>query len=180
MLLFKNSIVKLSVLIIMIVVISMSVVFILKNKIEDKTVQLQEKRNMLEVLEKRDENFLELKNTNKLVKKNLLVIEKMLPDEKNIEKFVTTLENIAAKTNNNQILIFDPIENSKPTGEKIDSLEFSVILTGNSYSFINYLEEFEKLPYFIKIKNVTIENNLGIVNNNSQLNLKSEIYIKCP
>ena len=180
MLLFKNSIVKLSVLIIMIVAISMSVVFILKNKIEDKTVQLQEKRNMLEVLEKRDENFLELKNTNKLVKKNLLVIEKMLPDEKNIEKFVTTLENIAAKTNNNQILIFDPIENSKPTGEKIDSLEFSVILTGNSYSFINYLEEFEKLPYFIKIKNVTIENNLGIVNNNSQLNLKSEIYIKCP
>ena len=180
MLLFKNSIVKLSVLIIMIVAISMSVVFILKNKIEDKTVQLQEKRNMLEVLEKRDENFLELKNTNKLVKKNLLVIKKMLPDEKNIEKFVTTLENIATKTNNNQILIFDPIENSKPTGEKIDSLEFSVILTGNSYSFINYLEEFEKLPYFIKIKNVTIENNLGIVNNNSQLNLKSEIYIKCP
>ena len=180
MLLFKNPIIKLSVLTVAIVVISMSVVFILKNKIEDKTAQLQEKRNMLEVLEKRDENFLELKSTNKLVEKNLLIIEKMLPDEKNIEKFVTMLENIAAKTNTDQVLFFDPIESAKPVGEKINSLEFSITLMGNFYSLINYLEEFEKLPYFIKIKNVTIENSLGIANNNSQLNLKSEIYIKCP
>jgi len=178
MFLFKNQIIKLVVLIIIIIAVSTSIVFILKNKIEIKAAQLQEKRNMLEILEKRDENFLELKSTNELVEKNLPIIEDMLPDEKNIERFVTILENIAAKTNNDQILVFNPIKNSKPAGEKIDSLEFSITLIGNSHSFINYLEELKKLPYFIKIKNVIIENNLGIVNNSSKMNLKSEIYIK--
>jgi len=178
MLLFKNPIIKLLALVVIIIAISTSVVFILKNKIENRATQLQEKRNMLEILEKRDENFLELKSANKLVEKNLPTIKDMLPDEKNIEKFVTTLENIATKTNNNQVLIFNPIENSKPAGEKIDSLEFSITLIGNSYSFINYLEEFEKLPYFIEIKNVVIKNNSGIANNNSQMNLKLEIYIR--
>lgn len=178
MLLFKNPIIKLSALIIIIIAISMSVIFILKNKIESKAAQLQEKRNMLEILEKRDENFLDLKNTNELVEKNLPIIEAMLPDEKNIGKFVVALENIAAKTNNEQFLVFNPIENSKQAGEKINSLEFSVTLTGNSSSFINYLEEFKKLPYFVEIKNITIENSSGITNNDSQMNLKSKIYIK--
>lgn len=178
MLLLKNPIIKLSALIAIIIIIATAVVFVLKNKTEDRAARLQEKRNMLEILESRDENFLDLKNTNELVKKNLPIIEKMLPDEKNIEKFVITLENIAAKTNNNQILVFNPIENSKPAGEKIDSLEFSITLIGNSYSFINYLEEFEKLPYFTEIKNITIKNNSGIANNDSQMNLKSDIYIK--
>ena len=156
----------------------MSFIFILKNKIESKAAQLQEKRNMLEILEKRDENFLDLKSTSELVEKNLPIIKMTLPDEKSIEKFVAALENIAAKTNNEQFLVFNPIENSKQAGEKISRLEFSVALTGNSSSFINYLEEFKKLPYFIEIKNITIENNLGITNNDSRMNLKSEIYIK--
>ena len=176
--LFKNPIIKLSALIVITIAISISFIFILKDKIESMAAQLQEKRNMLEILEKHDENFLDLKSTNKLVEKNFLIIETMLPDEKSIEKFVAALENIAAKTNNNQFLVFSSIENSKQVGEKINSLEFSVTLTGNSYSFIDYLEELKKMPYFIKIKNITIENGSGIANNNSQMNLKSEIYIK--
>jgi len=132
---------------------------------------------MLEVSEKHDANFLELKNTYQIVKDNLKNAKEMIPDEKNLEDLVIALENTATQTNNGQTLTFDPIEKSKSVGEKTVSLNFSANLTGNIDSFSNYLDKIKTLPYFIEIENITIKNGSGIINNDSVMTLKSKVYI---
>jgi len=176
--LIHNPTIKFSIYIILVIVFTVSLILFLVDKIENKTKQLQEKRSILLVSQQRDNNFLELKNSYEIVENNQKTFEQIFPNENNIEKFIVTLENTAKNTNNIQTLNFDQLRNATIEGENIKSIKFTIILTGNISSFINYLNEIKKLSYFIEIENITLNNNLGITNNNSRMNIKSKVYIK--
>jgi Tfp pilus assembly protein PilO len=173
-----NPIIRLSIYIIFVIILTASSVLFLAGKIENKTRQLQEKRSMLRISQQQGENFLELKKTYDLVKNNQKKIEEIFPNNDNIEDFIIRLENIAEQTSNSQILNFDPLDSAKAEGENIKSLKFTIFLTGNVNTFANYLKLIKNLPYFIEIENITVNNNLGIANNDSKMNIKSKIYIR--
>jgi len=173
-----NPIIRLSIYISFVIVFTVSSVLFLADKIEGKTKQLQEKRSILRVSQQQDDNFLELKKTYDIVKNNQKKIKEAFPNDDNIEDFIVALENAAEQTGNSQILNFDPMDNTKIEGENIKSLKFTIFLTGNVNAFINYLKRLKDLSYFIEIENITLNNNLGIANNDSKMNIKSKIYIR--
>jgi Tfp pilus assembly protein PilO len=174
----SNPIIRLSIYIILVIVFTVSSVLFLADKIESKTKKLQEKRSVLRVSQQQDENFLELKKTYDIIKNNQKKIEEIFPDDDNIGNFIIALENTAEQTSNAQILNFDSLDNAKAEGENIKSLKFTVFLTGNTNTFINYLKQIKSLPYFIEIENVTLNNNSSIANNDSRMDIKSKIYIR--
>lgn len=173
-----NPIIRLSICIMLAMAFTVSSVLFLAGKIENKTKQLQEKRSILRVSQQQDDNFLELKKTYSLVKNNQKKIEEIFPDDDNIENFIVALENAAEQTGNAQILNFDSLDSAKIEGENIKSLKFTIFLTGNVNTFINYLKHLKNLSYFIEIENITLNDNSGIANNNSKMNIKSKIYIR--
>lgn len=173
-----NPIIRLSIYIILVIILTVSLVLFLAGKIENKTKLLQEKRSILRVSQQQDSNFLELKNTYDLVKNNQKNIEKIFPDNDNIQNFIIALENIAEQTGNEQILNFDSLDSAKTEGENIKSLKFTTSLSGNIDTFINYFKRLKDLPYFIEIENITINNSSGIANSSSKMNIKSKVYIK--
>lgn len=174
----RNPIIKLSIYIMLVMVFTVLSVLFLAGKIEGKTKQLQEKRSILKVSQQQDDNFLELKKTYDLVKNNQKKIEEIFPNDDNIEDFIIALEDAADQTGNAQILNFDSLDSAKTEGENIKSLKFTIFLTGNADTFIGYLKRLKNLSYFIEIENVTLNNNSGIANNNSRMDIKSKIYIR--
>lgn len=161
-----------------IIIVSAAIVSFLANKIEASAKKTFEKRSMLASLEERGKNLLELKSNYGLASDKLPLIKDMIPDERGVEKAVISLENLAIKTNNDQTLVFETADKTKLAGEKIRHLKFSITLTGNIDSFMLYLEELKKLPYFIEIGGVTIKNGTGVFNNESRMDAEAVIYIR--
>jgi len=172
-----DTVVKIAIFTVLITIVAGWAVFVFKDKIENEAENINEKRSMLTVLEKRNENFIALKGDYPLVKENLPLLRQSLPTEKNIDSVINDLENLASRTNNGQNLNFSPLANLASAGS-IGSVNFSVSLLGNISSFVDYLNGVKKLPYFIEISGVSIVNEGGASSNNSRLNLSGKLYMR--
>lgn len=172
-----SKIAKLSILIVAVVFAGSGTSFLLKNKIEASANKIYEARSMLQVLENRDENYLLLKTNYPAARKGLPILQKALPKEDGIEAVISDLEALAVKTNNTQNLVFESLSGGQAAGET-KSINFSTNLAGNFGTFVDYFKKLQNLPYFIEIISVSINNDTGVFNNNSRLNLKAKLYIK--
>ncbi|MBW6441231.1 type 4a pilus biogenesis protein PilO [Patescibacteria group bacterium] len=173
-----NLIIKLSIYTILVLFFSISLILFLTNKIQNKSDELHEKRSILRVSQQQDSNFLELKNSYHIVENNLEKIEGLFPNADNIQNFIISLENTATQTNNQQILNFPPLESAKNESTNLKSISFSIFLTGNMNTFIEYLNKVKKLTYFIDIESINLSNNTGVSFNDSKMNIKAKIYIR--
>lgn len=175
---FSNPAVKPIIFTIAAIVAAVALVFIFKSKIETSAKSIHEKRSLLVVLEKRDENLLTLKADADILRKNLPILRKALPEEDNISIIVSSLESLAAQTNNTVNLEFEPLSNSQIIGTT-KGVNFSASLSGNIGTFTQYLKGLKNLPYFIEISSIAISGDSGIFsNNNSRLVLNARVYIK--
>ncbi len=172
-----SKIAKLLISIIVIVAAGSGVSLLLKNKIEAGAKKIYEARSLLQVLENRDENHLLLKANYPAVREGLPILRKALPKEDGIEMAVSDLEALAAKTSNAQNLVFDSLSGAQTIGG-VKGVNFSTSLVGNFGTFAEYFKKLRSLPYFIEITSVSINNDTGVFNNNSRLNLKAKLYIK--
>jgi len=171
-----NPVIKPIIFTFLIMFISVSATTYMKDNIEKKAVQIREKRSMLSVMEKRGENILELKRGYPLIKDKLPKIEKALPDERNINELVNAVENAATRTNNAQVLSFEPLDNAQSAGTKIRSVKLSSTVSGNVGTFSAYLSALEELPYFIAIDSISIQNN-SAAPNNGKMTLTAKVFI---
>ncbi|MDP3057823.1 MAG: hypothetical protein Q8N37_04915 [bacterium] len=172
-----SQIVKLIITIFVIIVAGSAGSFVLKNKIEASGKNIYESRSMLKVLENRDENYSFLKTDYPLVRDGLPILKKSLPKEDGLDKVVTSLDALASETNNTQNLIFDSSGIAQIIGG-MRSIDFSASLDGNFGSFESYFKKMQRLPYFIEIGSVSINNGAGVFNDNSHLSFKAKLYIK--
>ncbi len=172
-----NIIIKIIILLLAAVLASGAIVFRLKEKIETGAKKIYEKQNMLAAIEKRDNNISNLKVDYEIVKKKMPLVKNILPDEDNIGAVIDALEVLAIRTNNSQVLNFEPSSKAENL-EAIKNINYSAVLTGNSGSFVLYFEEIKKLPYLIEIGGISIANSSGLSNNNSRLNYNAKIFIK--
>ncbi len=174
---FLNSVIKLAAAALIVSITAIFIVSAIEDKIAASAQKNYEKRSMLAVLEKREDNFIQMKKDSPFVNEKLKILRAALPCERDIDEVVKNLEFLAAKTNNDQVLTFEPLSNAqKLSGVK--SAGFTAVLSGNMGTFIDYLTQLKKLPYNIEIKNISIYNSSNISNSNSQLSFAATVYIK--
>lgn len=171
-----NPSVKLIGTIILIIAVAGAVSFVLKDGINSAAKNIYEQRSMLRVLESRDDNYVVLKANYPIVRDSLPVLKKALLDENSIDAIVSSLDAVAAQTQNIQNLEFSPLMPVPGTGPQ--TINFSVSLVGNIGSFEEYFNKLHKLSYPIEISSININNELGIFNNDSRLSYKAKLYIK--
>ncbi|MFH1048108.1 MAG: hypothetical protein V1732_00400 [Patescibacteria group bacterium] len=172
-----NQVVKLIAAIFIVIIAGCAGSFALKNKIEASGKKIYESRSMLRVLENRDENYSLLKADYSVVRGGLPLLRKALPGEDSLDEIVSRLDALAGETKNIQNLVFDSLNTAQVIGG-MKSVNFSASIDGNFGSFESYFKKLEKLPYFIEIGNVSINNGAGVFSNNSHLNFKAKLYIK--
>lgn len=173
----SNSIIKLLIYIFAVIFAGAVAVFLLKAKIESAAHKIYEKRSMLTALEFRESNSLILTTSYPIVKDNLSLFKKALPDRDSIGDAVNAIDSLALKTGNTQVLEFKPLVESTGS-ETVESVAFSAVLTGNIWSFGEYLDKLKLLPYFIEIVSVSFSGDTGFSGSGGRMNLAAKIYIR--
>ncbi len=174
----KNYIIKLIIAMLVIAILSLAAVFFIKGKIETKANQISERHIMLVALENNEENFLQIKESYKIVQKNLPAIKSYFPEEDNIDSFINSIQNLAEKNGGSQILKFEPMNKSQAEGANLRKLNFSSTIYGNTNTFIKYLDGLKAMPYFVKINRTEIRNSLGTSDINGQMLIEASLFIK--
>jgi len=153
------------------VAVAAVVVFFAGKQISEISQTIREQRISAFVLEKRNETIFQLREGFKVIGDANTKIEESLPLAENILGFVVSLENLANQNSVQQILNF-----SAPIGKSID---YNINLNANISSLINYLKNFEKLPYFTGISSFNLSApSVGGWEGDSAIFLKAKVFIR--
>lgn len=119
---------------------------------------LIEKKKLSIVLEKRGELLAGLKQDFSIVGEGDQHIKEAFPPSDDIFSFVAVLENLASQTAIEQTYHFGVPVPAQSVGNAVplSVIDYSITAKGNVRTLIGYLKEFEKLPYFSGISNITI------------------------
>ena len=139
------------------VLIAGFVTFFISTKIEGITKTVIKNRQLASTLEKRTDLFATLKEDTETVGTNDVLIEKAFPSSDNILEFISALESLASKNGVAQSFHFNtPSPSAIPAPFTLSTVSYSNSLSGSFPALINYLKNFERLPYFTKIDTVNL------------------------
>lgn len=104
-------------------------------------------------------------------------IERALLSPDTMVEFVEALNALARANSLIQKLQFDsPIKTEYPS---ISRIEFTIQLNGNVFTLLQYVDQFEKLPYFAKMTRLAVQSPAPDGwKGDSSINLNGEVYIK--
>lgn len=153
------------------VLVAVIVIFFSGRQISKISQTVSEQRISAFILEKRSETIFQLRDGFKVIGNADKKIEESLPLAENILGFVAGLENLASQNSVQQILSF-----SVPADKVID---YNINLSANISVLINYLKNFEKLPYFTGISSINLSaSSVGGWEENSAVSLKAKVFIR--
>lgn len=147
----------------------------------------RENRTAVAILAQKNQVANDLKNEFALIGGGDKVIEDAFIKAENIVEFIDKLERIAKNNNLEQNLRFGiPVPLAKKTEKsgtvktlELMRVEYDMILKGNAASFNDYLQEFEKLPYFSNIVSITVNSNPASGwEKESTINIRAQLYLK--
>jgi len=121
-----------------------------------------------------------LKNEILIVSGNDTKIESAFPPSNNILDFVNAIDSLANNNNISQTYHFEtPILLQSINSFNLETISYTNNFSTNMSVFINYLKEFEKLPYFTKIDgfNISSQDKMGWVGI-SNISLRGTLYTK--
>lgn len=114
-------------------------------------------RRLATNLERRTELFSTIARDAQMIGKNDARIESAFVPSDSIFEFISILESIALKNTVTQSFRFEnPIPSPYTLPFPLSTIGYSNNLSLNVFTLINYLKDFERLPYFSKINNLTI------------------------
>lgn len=153
------------------VAVAIIVIFFTGRQISKISQTINEQRISAFILEKRSETISQLKEGFRVIGSADKKIEESLPPAENILGFVAALENLASQNSIQQILNF-----SAPA-EKI--IDYNINLSANISVLINFLKNFEKIPYFTGISSINLSASpVGGWEENSAVSLKAKFFIR--
>ncbi len=141
---------------------------------------IYEKEGLALLLEKRSENLIKIKSELDKIGNPEQTIENAFPNSDNVLEFVSSMESLAATYSIKQTLRFG---NSVPAPELATAdlnflvIDYNLTLAGNINILINYLKDFEQLPYFTAINSFTITSGTDWFNE-SQIGIQAKLYLK--
>lgn len=141
-----------------IVTVAVILVIFVSKQITKIANSLQEKMVLSSVLERRNETSLKLREDFKKVGEKDKKIEAALPSADNILEFVGILESLAKGHSLNQTVKFNsPVPLAAAVNDlKLSSIDYNIVLDGNISTLVDYVKDFEKLPYFSGISSITV------------------------
>lgn len=109
-----------------------------------------------------------------------LIRAALLPSD-NVLEFVTALESISAKDSVTQSIHFDVPKDAGETiaepAANLEQIAFTLTIQGNIFTFIRFLSDLERLPYFIKVEGIAIgATAAGGWQNTSNIVLRGTLY----
>lgn len=149
--------------------IAIIVINFLKKEIVAINKSVVEQKDLAAILERRSATLSQLKSDYDRVDGSEEKILGAMPPADNILEFVAALESLGLKNSIEQTLSFNT-----PSGSEIS---YSITLNGNIFSLINYLKDFEKLPYLTSISSVNLVSQ-GDWEANSSIYLSAKLHIK--
>lgn len=154
--------------------------FLLK-QINKVSLTMREKKEINYLLQNREANNLKIQTDLLAVDGDYdRKIREALPSVYNILPFVEALDSVAKKNSVRQDLNFNqPLPTATPLGPiALANIDFSAGLSGGNIDiFINYLKNFEKLPYFAGIHSISFVSN-GDWQDNSSISLSGRFYAR--
>ncbi len=123
-------------------------------RISDAVIQ---DRHLATTLEKRTELFSTIANDAQIVGNGDTLIEHTFIPSDNIFEFISVLESLALKNGATQSFQFEnPVPSPVLAPFPLSTIGYANTLSLNVSTLTNYLKDFEQLPYFTKMENLTI------------------------
>jgi len=171
-----NQIIKLAILILLTIASSALVVFAIKNKISEKASLVAQKRAILASMDKREDNFLNLKNNYGIVTANLPLVKIYFPTIDEVENFMDRADGLAVELGGTKTIKFD--NNPELFGLNLRKLNFTIIFSGKKELFARFTQELGKLPYFTKINRIEIKNTQDSSANPDVMTINGSLFLK--
>lgn len=131
--------------------------YFLAHEIKRVSDSIIQNHRLASSLEKRTGLFSTIARDIQIVGKNDTLIENAFVPSDNIFEFISVLESLALKNTATQSFNFEnPTPSSIPAPFPLSTIGYSNTLSLNVFTLINYLKDFEHLPYFTKIENLSI------------------------
>lgn len=140
------------------VLVAFGSVFFLSTQISKISTQAAKDRNFIATLNERTARQTALKQEIEMIGTNDTAIRDAFPPSNNILELITALESIALRNGIKQA----PLHFSSPAPLSTvgtftsETIRYENTLSVNIGTFIKYLKDFEKLPYFTKINALSI------------------------
>lgn len=144
------------------ILIAMLLVFFLSKQIAQVSKDVIKNRALASSLSERTALLSNLKKEAGLIGTNDTTIKQAFIPSNNILSFIAILKSIALKNGVAQVYSFsNPSVATSGATFSTATISYQNTVTANLNIFINYLKDFEKLPYFTKINSVTIASSQG-------------------
>ncbi|OHA79570.1 MAG: hypothetical protein A2747_03985 [Candidatus Yonathbacteria bacterium RIFCSPHIGHO2_01_FULL_44_41] len=140
-----------------VVLFTSGVVFFLSGQITKVSNRTAKDRQLVTMLSERTAVLSNLKHDTDIIGANESTIKQAFIPSNNILEFVAAFENLASKNGLTQAFHFSS-PTTMDTGSPITltTIGYQNNISSNVSVFINYLKDFERLPYFTKIDSINI------------------------
>lgn len=181
----KKLILKLSTslgIILVVIILSTILIYFFASQTTAIVKKIQENKKLSYIMKNKEETNSQILQDFKFIGEDYnSKILATIPSEDNILPFVEAMESIAKKNSLEQVINFsNPTTQNDDSNPGLTEINFSLAITNaNIITFANYLNDFEKLPYFAGISSISFlsPTNSGW-NNNSTININGKIYAK--
>lgn len=172
------------------VAIASVVIYLLSGRITAIGKTTKENRTAVIILEGKNRVGNDLKNNFAPIGDGDKKVEEGFVKAENIVEFINKLEGIAKDANLEQGLKFyapmplqtreEKIEKNDAAEElKLMSVDYDINLKGNAASLVQYLEDFEKLPYFSKVVSINLNSSPALGWEKEAIaSIKAQLYLR--
>lgn len=172
----SKHIIKISAFIVLAIISSTTVLFVIKDKISTKVNGISQRRSMVISLDKRESNFLNLKKDYGIVKENLPKAKSLFPGIDDIDTFIDSVDKLSFELGGSKTVKFE--NNPESFGTSVNKINFTVVFSGKNEFFSRFIEEFKRLPYFIKINRIDIRNSQNPLAAPDSMTIGASIFFK--
>lgn len=168
------------IIIIIITGITVFLIIFLSNQIIKISDTVMLNKNLENQLKMRTLLLSTIEKDTKVVAGNDVKIENAFLSSDNILNYINSLDVLAQKTNVTQTYHFEtPANASISSPFPLSTIAYNNSVTTNMTGLINFLKEFEDLPYYTKINSINIssQDKLGIAGT-SNISIQSTLYTK--
>jgi len=169
---YQKNVLKIVGQIFLIFVIGSLAIFFLLRSINTLTDEIRTKKVFFWANENRPDLVVKLKNDYLSISPYSDKIKSIIPPKKESNNLILKLEELAK--NNQSVQKFQYLDQSTMITDDIKNSSFKMTADGNIKNLINYLKEFESLPFLFDIKSVNILDK----GDKSNLSLFGSIYIR--
>lgn len=172
----SRQIVKISALAVLAVIFSVLALFVIKDKISAKVNQISQRRTMVMSLDKRENNFVNLKKDYQIVKTELPEAKSLFPGIDDMDAFIDSTDNLSNELGGNKTIKFE--NNPELFGTNVNKLNFTLVFSGKKEFFSKFLEQLTRLPYFTKINKIDIKNSQDPAADPDAMTITASIFLK--